>query len=155
MLPLICPQNADGASPNAAAPTSSNSHRKPPTASSSTLFRSDSPLPDHEKTDEKPVDKFLWRGVCRRMGIKDFLSEQASVCEYTWEVVACMIITGEGCSGPDIWPETINQDTGTEDMTLTTWSKEAMKQKEINPQQQYPPSPSPRKACYTTYTSCN
>ena len=66
-----------------------------------------------------------------------------------------MVITGKGRSGPDIWPETPNQGTGTEDMILTTWSKEAMKQREINPQQQHPPSPSPREAHYANYISSN
>ena len=155
MVPLICPHNVDGVSPDAAAPTSSNSCAKPPTMLPSTLFRSDPPLPDHEKTDEEPVAEFLWRGVRRRMGIKDSSPEQASFCKYTWEVVACMIITGEERSCPDIWPETPNQGTGTEDMILTTWSKEAMKRREINPQQQHPPSPSPREACYASYTSSN
>ena len=67
------------------------------------------------------------------MGIKDFSSEQASLCEYTWEVVACIVITGKGRSGPDIWPETLNQGIGTEDMILITWYKEAIKQTKINP----------------------
>ena len=34
--------------------------------------------------------------------------------------VACMVITGEERSSLDIWPETPNQDTGTEDIILTT-----------------------------------
>ncbi len=87
------------------------------------------------------MGEFLWRDVRRRMGIKDSLPEQASLCEYTWEIVACMVITGEGRSGPDIWPETSNQGTGTENMILTKWYKEAMKRRKINPQQQHPPSP--------------
>ena len=61
------------------------------------------------------------------MRIKDFSPEQASLCKYTWEVVAYMVIRGEGRSGPDIWPETPNQGIGTEDMIFTIWSKEAMK----------------------------
>ena len=38
-----------------------------------------------------------------------------------------MVITNEGRSGPNIWPETPNQGTGTEDMILITWYKKAMK----------------------------
>ena len=38
-----------------------------------------------------------------------------------------MVITSERRSGPDIWPETPNQYTGTEDMIFTTWYKEAIK----------------------------
>ncbi len=87
---------------------------------------SDLPL-DHEKTDEEPLGEFLWRGVCCRMGIKDSSSKQASLCEYTREVVTCMVMTGEGHSGLDIWPKTPHQGTGTEEMILITWYKEAMK----------------------------
>ena len=122
MLPPTHPQNADGANPDATEPTSSNMRRTPHTASPSTSFksdplpfgpsnslnRSDQPSSDSEKTDEEPVGEFLWHGVCWRMGIKDSLPEQASLYEYTWEVVACMVIIGEGHSGPDIWPETPN-----------------------------------------------
>ena len=97
MLPPTCPQNVDGASPDATEPTLSNMCRTPHTASPSTLFRSD-PLPfgpsssfnrsdqpplNSEKTDKELVGEILWRSVCRRMGIKDFSSEQVNLCEYT------------------------------------------------------------------------
>ena len=127
MVLAICLQNVDGASLDAAAPTSSNSHGKPPTALPSTLFRSDSPSSDHEKTDKGPVGGFLWQGVCRRIGIKGSSPKYVSLCKYTWEVVAYMVKLGEGRSGLNIWPETPNQDSGTEDMIFITWSKEAMK----------------------------
>ncbi len=89
------------------------------------------------------------------MGIKDFSPERVSLCEYTWEVVACMVIIGEGRSGPDIWPETPNQGTGTENMILTTWYKEAMKRREISPMQQHPLSSTANEARYASYTSFN
>ncbi len=89
------------------------------------------------------------------MSIKDSLPEQASLCEHTWEVVACMVMTGEGRLGPDIWPKTPNQGTGTEEMILTIWYKEAMKRSEINPQQHHPPIPSAKEARYASYTSSN
>ena len=148
MIPLICPQNVNGASSYAAAPISSNSRGKPFTASPSTLFRSDLPPPDHEKTDEEPVGEFLWRGLCSPMGIKDSSPKQASLYKYTWEFVACIVIIGKGRSGLNIWPKTPNQDTDTENIILTTSPKEAMKRNKINLKQQYLPSPSPRKACY-------
>ncbi len=110
---------------------------------------------DHEKMDKEPVGEFLWRGVCRRMGIKDSLSEQASLCEYTWEVIACMVMTGKGRSGPDIWSETPNQDTGTKEMILTTWYKEAMKQSGINLLQHHSLIPSAKKARHASYISSN
>ena len=48
------------------------------------------------------MGKFLWRGVHRRMGIKDSLPKQASLCEYTLEVITYMVIIGKGRSSPDI-----------------------------------------------------
>ena len=87
------------------------------------------------------------------MGIKDFLLKKASFCKYTWKVVAYIMITGEGHSGLYIWPETPNQDTGTEDVILIIWYKEVMKQAEINPKQYYLPGPSTKKICYASYTS--
>ena len=38
-----------------------------------------------------------------------------------------MVITGEGRLGPDIWPETLNQNTDSEDMILMTWYNEDIK----------------------------
>ena len=116
MLPATCPRNVDGTSSDATEPTSSNMRQALHIALPSTLFRSasllsgplssfnrlDQPPPDSEKTDKEPLGKFLWRGICWRMGIKDFSLEQASFCEYTWKVVTCMMIIGEGRSGPDI-----------------------------------------------------
>ena len=169
MLPPTRPQNVDAASPDATEPSSSNMCRTPHIALLSTLFRSDplpsglsclfnrsdQPPPDSEKTDKEPVGEFLWRGVCRHIGIKDSLPEQASLCEYTWEVIACMVITGEERLDPDIWPETLNQGTGTEDMILTIWYKEAINQTEINSQQHHLSAPSAKEARYASYTSSN
>lgn len=89
------------------------------------------------------------------MGIKNSSPEQASLCEYTWEVVACMVMTGEGRTGPDIWPETPNQGTGAEDMILITWSKEALKRRQSNPREQHPPRPIAKKARYISYNGSN
>ena len=98
----------------------SNFYRSDSSSSSlSNLCRSNLP-PDHTKTDEEPMSEFLWRGAYCRMGIKDFLLKQESFCEHTWEVLTYMVITGKGCSGLDIWPETYSQGTGTEEMILTT-----------------------------------
>ncbi len=101
------------------------------------------------------MGEFSWRRICFRIGIKDSLSEQASLCEHTWEVVAYMVMTGNGRSGPDIWPETPNQGTNTEEMIFTTWYKEAMKRSKINPQQYYPPILSAKETCYASYRSSN
>ena len=83
MIPLICSQNVDGASPDAVALTSSNLHRKPPIRFPSTLFRSDLPPSDYKKMDEELVGEFLWRDVRCCIGIKDSLCKQARFCEYT------------------------------------------------------------------------
>ncbi len=61
------------------------------------------------------------------MGIKNSLPKQVSFCEYTWEFVACMVMTGKGRLDPDIWPETPNQSIGTKEIIFTIWYKEAMK----------------------------
>ena len=61
------------------------------------------------------------------MGIKNSLLEQASLCEDTWEVVACMVITSKERLSLDIWPKTPNQTTDTKNIILTIWYKKAMK----------------------------
>ncbi len=66
-------------------------------------------------------------------GIKDSLPKQTSLCEYTRKNVAYMVMIGKRCSGPNIWPKTSNQGIGTEEIILTTWYKEVMKQSGINP----------------------
>lgn len=81
------------------------------------------------------MSEFLWRGICCRIGIKDSLPKYTSFCEYIWEIFAYIVITGKGHSGLDIWLEKFDQSTGSEDMILTTWYNEAMKQREINFQQ--------------------
>ncbi len=101
------------------------------------------------------MGEFLCRGIHCRMGIKEFSPKQASLCEHTWEVVAYMVMTGEGRSGLDIWPKTPNQDTSTEEMILITWYKEILKRNEINSQQHHPPIPTAKKIRYVSYTSSN
>lgn len=61
------------------------------------------------------------------MGIKDFSIKQASLYEYTWDIVTCMVITSKEYSDPNIWLETPNQNTGIKDMILRKLSKEAIK----------------------------
>ena len=148
MIPPTHPRNIDSAShdaaelslshtcwaPHIALPSTWFRSGLPPSSHSNSFNRSDPPPPDHEKTDEKPVGQFLWYNIRRRMNIKHFLPKQVSLCEYTWEVIACMVITGKGRSGPDMWPKTPNQGTGTENMILTKWYEEVIKRTNINPQ---------------------
>lgn len=132
---------------------SSNSFKSDlPSFGLSSLFnRLDSSISDSKKIDEEHIGKLLWRSVCWRMGIKKFFPDQASLCEYTWEVV--VMITGKGRSSPDIWLKAPNQDTDTEDMIFTIWYKKAMKQTEINAQQHYSPAFSAKKVYYASYIS--
>lgn len=82
------------------------------------------------------------------MKIKDSLPVQASLCEYTWEVVACMVMTGEGRTGSDIWPKIPNQGIGTEDMIIRTWSKEALDRKQSNLREYHLLSPTAKETRY-------
>lgn len=58
---------------------------------------------------------------------QNFLPKQASLGEFIWEIVACMVITGKRRSGLNIWRETFNQGTVTEDIIFTIWYKKAIK----------------------------
>lgn len=69
------------------------------------------------------------------MDIKDCFTKQASLCKYTLEIVACMMMTGQEYSGLDIRPKTSIKNTDTKDMIRITWYKDNMKQREMNPQQ--------------------
>lgn len=82
--------------------------------------RSDSLLLNYKKTDKESVDKFLQYDIYYHMDIKNFLLKQVSLYKYTWEVFVYMVITGKGYLGPNIWPKTSNQDTGSKDMIFTT-----------------------------------
>lgn len=175
------PQNVDDASPDTIKPTSSHMCWTLHTTSPSNLFRSDqlpsghlnsfrSHLPhsglsnlfrpeplqlDNEKMDEELVGEFLWQAICCCMKIKDFSRKQTNFCEYTLEIVACIMMTSKGHSGLDIWLETPNYGIDTKDMIHTTWYKKTIKQKKINLHQQYPLSPSIKETYYTSYTSLN
>ena len=46
----------------------------------------------------------LWHGHRRCLRIKDSMPAAQSLCKYTWEVIACMVLIGKGRLGPDIWP---------------------------------------------------
>ena len=67
----------------------------------------------------------LWRGHYRCLGIKDSIPAVRSLCQYTWEDVACMVLTSRICLGPDIWPETPEQAESTKNMMRSIWGKEA------------------------------
>ncbi len=102
----------------------SGSHQ---TASSSFTNASDIPNVILLSTKASATGHPLWRGYRRCSGIKDLTPAAHSLCEYTWEVVICMVLTGEGRLGPDIWPETTQQAESTESMLRTMWNVEAMR----------------------------
>ena len=57
--------------------------------------------------------------------MKDLIPAACSLCEYTLEVVACMVLTGKRRPWLDIWPETPEQAKFTNDMMRSIWGKEA------------------------------
>ncbi len=97
-----------------------------PTASSSFTSASDIPDVPPLPTKASAMGHSRWRGYRRRSEIKDSASAARSLCEYTWEVVVCMVLTGKGRLGRDIWPETPQQAESTESMMRTTWNIEVM-----------------------------
>ena len=70
----------------------------------------------------------LWRRHCRCLGIKDSIPATCSLCKYTWKVVGCIVLTGKGHPGPNIWSETLEQAESTEDIMKSIWGKEAHRQ---------------------------
>lgn len=55
------------------------------------------------------IGYFLWRGHCSRVGIKDPISSTNYLSKHTEEVIFYLVLTGEGCLGPDILLETPQQ----------------------------------------------
>ena len=97
-----------------------------PVSTSSTSLIIDSDISDVIGSSIEPsgTDYSLWHGYCRQLGIKDSILAARSLCKYTWEVVACMVLTGKGRPRPDIWPETPEQAKSTEDMMRLIRDKE-------------------------------
>ena len=122
------------------APTTNHPHRlrkelETQSASrASTFLIIDSNISDVTDSSIKPsgTGYSLWRGHHCRLGIKDLIPAIPSLCEYIWEVVACMVLTGKVCPGLDIWPETPEQAEFIEDMIRSIWGKEAHWQYKAN-----------------------
>ncbi len=49
-----------------------------------------------------------------------------NLCEYTWEVVVYIVLTGKGRLESNIWPETPQQAESMESMMRTTWNTEVI-----------------------------
>ncbi len=100
----------------------------------------------------------LWRGHRRRSGIKDSISATHSLCEHTWEVILCMVLTNNGHLGPDIWPETPDQAEDTEKIMRTVWAEEVHRRQKASRTKTCSLSPSGKEArhvsplisCYET-----
>ena len=60
------------------------------------------------------------------------MSAARSLCKYTWEVMVCMVLTGEGHLGSDRLPKTLQQAESTESMMRATWNTEAMRWQKAN-----------------------
>lgn len=119
-----------------------------PAATASSSFTNASDIPDSTPSPTKaPTTGYsLWRGHRRRTGIKDSTSAARSLCEHTWEVMVCMVLTGEGRLGPDIWPETPQQAESTESMMRATWNTEAMRRRKASGTSDCPLSPTGKEA---------
>ena len=86
------------------------------TSSTSLVFDSDISKVTGSCIELSGTGYFLLRGYRRRSGIKDSIPATQSLCEYTWKVVAYMILTGKGRLGPNICPKTPEQAESIEDM---------------------------------------
>ena len=98
-----------------------------PTSTMSTSLIIDSNISDVIGLSIEPsgTGDSLCCGYCCHLGIKDSIPAARSPYKYTWEVVACMVLTGKRRLGPDIWPETPEQAESIEDMIRSIWGKEA------------------------------
>lgn len=124
------------------------------TASTSLVIDSDISKVTGSSIEPSGTGYSLWRGHRRRSGIKDSIPAARSLCEYTWEVVACMVLTGKGRLGPDIWPETPEQAESTEDMMRSIWGKEAHRQCKASGTKSCPLSPSGKEARFVGPPYC-
>ncbi len=127
-------------------PNQRQGSRSHPTASSSFTNASDIPDVPPLPTEVSAMGHSLWCRYCHRSGIKNSTPAARSLCEYTWEVVICMVLTGEGRLGPDIWPKTPQQVESTESMMRTTWNTEAMRQQKDSGKPDYPLAPMGKEA---------
>ncbi len=100
------------------------------------------PLP----TKASAMGHLLWRGYRYCSGIKDLIPATCSLCEYTWEVVVCMVLTGKGRLGPDIWPETPQQAESIESMMRITWNTEALRRQKGRGKPNCPLAPTRKEA---------
>ncbi len=129
-------------------------------STTSTSFVSGSEIPEDTPSSIESAETgyALWRGHCRRSGIKDSTPAACSLCEYTWEVILYMVLTGSGRLSPDIWPETPDQAEGTEEMMRTVWAEEAHRRRKASGTKTCLLSPSGKEArhvsplisCYVT-----
>ena len=67
----------------------------------------------------------LWHRYCHCLRIKNLILATHSLCKYTWEVNAYIVLTGKGRLGPNIWPKTPKQAGSIENMIRLIWGKEA------------------------------
>ena len=100
-----------------------------PAATASSSFTNASDIPDvtPSSTESPATCNSLWRGHGCCVGIKDSKSATCSLYKHTWEVMIYMVLTEEGCLGPNIWPETLKQAKSTKSIMRAAWNTEAMR----------------------------
>lgn len=85
---------------------------------------------------------FLWREHCRRMGFKDSRPAAYSLCKYSEEIVACMVLTDKRRLGLDIRQETPKQAKSIGSMISTMWNMEIIRWQKVCKRPDCPLSPS-------------
>ena len=127
-----------------------------PASTASTFFGIDF---DISKVTGSNIELFglgysLWHRHCCCLRIKNLIPAAQSLCKYTWEVVACMVLTGKRRLKPNIWPETPEQAKSTEDIMKSIWGKEAHWQCKANATKSCPLSPSGKEARFVGPPYC-
>ena len=124
------------------------------TTSSSSVIDSDISEVIVSSIEPSETGYSLWRGHRRCSGIKNSIPAAQSLCKYTWEVVACMVLTDKERLGPDMWPETPEQAESTEDMIRSIWGKEAHRRCKASGTKSCPLSPSGKEARFVGPPYC-
>ncbi len=95
-------------------------------STTSTSFVCGSDIPEDTPFSIESAEKghALWRRHRRRSWNNDSTLTACSLCKYIWEVILCMLLTGNRRLSPDIWPKIPDQAEDTEEMIKTIWAEE-------------------------------
>ena len=86
--------------------------------------------------------------------MKDLMPAAQRLYEYTWEVVAYMILIGKEHLGPDIWPETPEQAKSTKNIMRSICGKKAHWQYKASGTKSCPLSPFGKEARFVGLPYC-